>query len=177
MKKKFLATMLTAAMTASLFAGCGSSSDGGSASAETSGTESASGAEQTGETDHVIMTYLTLGETPADLQAVQDAIHRDFHKRDQCGGRVKPVAIPDTFSNYSLWIGSGEQIDLMCIAFQGINNYVTSGQLTPIDDLLASDGQYLKGLTEESPITDGAVIDGITYGVTPVSAHMVSGVE
>ncbi len=170
MKKKFLATMLTAAMTASLFAGCGSSSDGGSTSAETSGTESASGAEQTGETDHVIMTYLTLGETPADLQAVQDAINEISTKEINVEVELKPVAIPDAFSNYSLWIGSGEQIDLMCIAFQGINNYVTSGQLTPIDDLLASDGQYLKGLTEEAPITDGAVIDGVTYGVTPVSA-------
>lgn len=94
MKKKFLATMLTAAMTASLFAGCGSSSDGGSASAETSGTESASGAEQTGETDHVIMTYLTLGETPADLQAVQDAINEISTKEINVEVELKPVAIP-----------------------------------------------------------------------------------
>ena len=107
-----------------------------------------------GEAEQIIMTYLTLGQNPADLQMVQDAINEISKEKINVEVEFKPVAISETFSNYSLWIGSGEQVDLMCIAFQGLNNYVNSGQLLPLDEYLASDGSYLTQLSEELPIYD-----------------------
>lgn len=177
MKKRLVTVFLTAVMVLSLLAGCGSSSDsntGGSHSGDTTGgnagenTGEDAGGGSDGEVTHIIMTYLTIGQTPADLQRVQEAINEISREKIGVEVELKDVAIPDTFSNYSMWIGSGEQIDLMCIAFQGINNYVNSGQLLPLDDLLASDAAYLSSLAEEFPLTDGAVIQGTTYGIQPV---------
>ena len=48
MKKKVLSLMLTLAMTATLFAGCGGSDDAGSSNTEVAGTESAGGETSTG---------------------------------------------------------------------------------------------------------------------------------
>lgn len=175
MKKRLVAGLLTVAMALSLLVGCGGSGDsnsGGSTggdNAEVGNTGGGGGDEVSGdEITHIIMTYLTVGQTPADLKMVEDAINEISREAIGVEVELRDVAIPDTFSNYSMWIGSGEQIDLMCIAFQGLNNYVNSGQLLAIDDLLASDGAYLSSLAEEYPLTDGAVIQGSTYGVTPV---------
>lgn len=169
MRRKYVAGLLAAAMSLTLLAGCG----GGDAQNNTPSTQQsdakANGGEQAGgEVQTIIMTYLTTGQTPADLQKVQDAVNDISRELIGVEVQLKDVAIPDTFSNYSLWIGSGEQIDLMCVAFQGLNNYVNSGQLLPIDDLLASDGAYISELAKEYPMTDGAVVQGSTYGVLPV---------
>ena len=173
MTKRMLAAALAAVMTASMLAGCGSSNDSGNKDANAGNTANAttdnSGDASNGEIEHIIMTYLTVGMTPQDLGKVQDAVNEISREKIGVEVEFKDVAIPDTFSNYSLWIGSGEQIDLMQIAFQGINNYVNSGQLLALDDMLDTDASYLKGLSEEFPITDGAVINGATYGIQPVS--------
>lgn len=166
MKKKILAAILAATMAVGLFTGCGNTGkDGG---AEAAGTEKGKTEETSEDADHIIMTYLTLGETPADIQMVQDAVSKISKEKINVEVEFKPVSIGDTFSNYSLWIGSGEQIDLMCIAFQGINNYVDSGQVMEMDDLLAADGDYITELMSQFPLSAGAVIEGSTYGVTPV---------
>lgn len=180
MKKKIFAAMLTAAMGISLLAGCGGGNgqgagkDGGSGGTPSTEENGSSGEDNgnvgaSGETAHIVMTYLTVGVTPPDLLKVQDAVNEISVPEIGVEVEFKAVAIPDTFSNYSMWIGSGEQIDLMCIAFQGLNNYVNSGQLQPIDELLANEGAYLKGLADEFPITDGAVIQGQTYGIQSVA--------
>lgn len=177
MAKRMFAAALAAVMTVSMLAGCGSSGDSGSSGntdandGNTTGTasDSADGETSDGEVDHIIMTYLTIGMTPTDLGMVQDAVNEISREKIGVEVELKDIPISDTFSNYSLWIGSGEQIDLMMIAFQGINNYVNSGQLLALDDMLDSDAAYLKGLSEEFPLTDGAVIDGATYGIRPVS--------
>lgn len=47
----------------------------------TAAPEETTQGEWTGEVDHVIMTYLTLGNTPADLQVVQDAVNEITAKK------------------------------------------------------------------------------------------------
>lgn len=177
MKKRLLSVLLAAAMTASLFAGCGNpennGNEGTAGTSGTSGTENASGNAATagGETEHIIMTYLTLGTTPPDLQIVQDAVNKISVPEINVEVEFKPISIPETFSGtYSMWIGSGEQIDLMCVAFQGLNDFVSSGQVSSLNELIAENGAYLSALSEEFPIYDGAAIDGEVYGVGPVMA-------
>ncbi len=143
MAKRMLAAALAAVMTASMLVGCGSSGDSGNKDANAGNTSNAmtdtSGDASGGEIEHIIMTYLTVGMTPQDLGKVQDAVNEISREKIGVEVEFKDVAIPDTFSNYSLWIGSGEQIDLMQIAFQGINNYVNSGQLLALDDMMKND--------------------------------------
>ncbi|MCD7957029.1 MAG: ABC transporter substrate-binding protein [Lachnospiraceae bacterium] len=120
------------------------------------------------EPDHIIMTYLTTGSTPADLEMVQDAVNEISIAEINVEVEFKVISISETFTNYSLWVASGEQVDLMCIAFQSLNTYANSGQILALDEYLESDGTYISELAEEFPLYDGAVINGSTYGVTPV---------
>lgn len=175
MKKRLLSLLLVVAMGVTMLAGCGGS-DSGDSSAKNDAQQETTGGENgeaedgaAGETAKIIMTYLTTGTTPADLQLVQDEINKISKEAINVEVELKTVSIAETFTGtYSMWIGSGEQIDLMCVAFSGLNDYVTTGQLKPLDDLLASDGQYISSLAEEYPLYDGATLDGAVYGVTPV---------
>lgn len=158
-----------------MLTGCGGSDSDNQASQEGTKQETTGGENgeaeggATGKTAKIIMTYLTTGTTPADLQLVQDEINKISKEEINVEVELKAVSIAETFTGtYSMWIGSGEQIDLMCVAFSGLNDYVTTGQLTPLDDLLATDGQYINSLAEEYPLYDGATLDGAVYGVTPV---------
>jgi putative aldouronate transport system substrate-binding protein len=183
MKKKLTAIVLILAMFTTMLSGCGStgtSTAGSTAASNASGTnvQTASNSQSTsGSYDQIIMTYLTTGTTPADLQKVQDAVNAISEKKIGVDVTLKAVNIADTFSGtYSMWIGSGEQIDLMCLAFQSMSSYITSGQIQPLDDLIASSGSKITELLKSYPITDGATFGGKTYGVAPVmSAYGMQG--
>ena len=57
-------------------------------------------AEWTGEVDHVVMTYLTLGVTPPDLQMVQDALNERTVKEIGVEVEIKPISAYDSISQF-----------------------------------------------------------------------------
>jgi putative aldouronate transport system substrate-binding protein len=79
----------------------------------------------------------------------------------------RPISLADSFSNYSLWISSGESVDLMCLLAQDIRQYVTSGQLEPLDGYIGDDKTpTLSKLMREFNIT--GVVQGQIYGLSSV---------
>ncbi|MFV0465365.1 MAG: ABC transporter substrate-binding protein [Lachnospiraceae bacterium] len=171
MKRKLLSLLLVATIGTGILAGCGSSASSDTGSDSGTSTESTAGASEivSGETDKIIMTYLTLGTTPADLQMVQDAVNEISKEKINVEVELKAVPISDTFSGtYSMWIASGEQVDLMSVAFQGLSSYIDSGQLLALNEYLDADGNYIQTLADEFPLFEGSTVDGSIYGVTPV---------
>ncbi len=176
--KKIIALLTVMLLSVSLLAGCKSTSkDAGNTTEGTpSVTEAANTDEQTAENDewtgevsHIIMTYLTLGTTPADLQLVQDAVNEISVKKIGVEVELKPVSAYDAFSQFPLWIGTGEQIDLMMPLMQDLNTYVSQGLVLPLDDLIESSAPDIKRLSEEFPLTSSNVVDGQTYAVMMVA--------
>lgn len=168
MKKKLLSMLLVTALSVSALAGCGSSKSTDSESATTTTEDTATTDAASEETAHIIMTYLTAGTTPADLQMVQDEVNKISKEKINVEVEFKPISIPETFSQYSLWISSGEQIDLMMNAFQGVSNYVNSGSLQELNTLIVENAPTISSLMKEYPITDGTVINDKIYGIAPV---------
>ncbi|WP_181899184.1 ABC transporter substrate-binding protein [Lachnotalea glycerini] len=169
MKKKILSLLLVTVLTATMFMGCGTKNQSSEQSTSQDTTSQDTGDEQASqETAHIVMTYLTAGNTPADLLKVQDAVNEITKEKINVEVEFKAISIPETFSQFSLWITSGEQIDLMMNAFQGVSNYVNSASLEPLDLLITENAPTISKLMEEYPITDGTVVNDEIYGISPV---------
>lgn len=187
--KKHVSLILLAAMLAATFSGCnsgstdnGSSSDStpASTSASESGSETAEGEESsgwTGETEHIIMTYLHAGTIPTDLDKVFAAVNEITVPA--IGVEVKPLclSIGETGQRYSLWISGGEQIDLAMVPFTNLGTYSSQGLILPLDDLLAENAPYITNAIEEEgyPLLDGSYYQGEAYGVTPLMYYYGTG--
>ncbi len=176
MKRKLLATLLVMVMSVVWMTGCGGSTNEETASSSSVTSETGTTTEETSsseaaEPDHIIMTYLTIGTTPADIQKVEDAVNAISVPEINVEVEFKPISIPETFSQYSLWVSTGEQVDLMMVAFQGVATYANTGTLEPLNELIEENAPYITSTMAEMPLTDGAVIDGEIYGVAPVELN------
>ncbi len=172
--KKLLTLFLVLVMLTSLIAGCGKSSSSqgngttGGQGAEDSAAVTKGASETDGQPSHIIVTYLTLGTTPKDLAKVQEAVNAITVPKINVEVEFKPIGISESMTNYSLWISSGEQVDLMMLAFQNVATYTSTGSLEPLKELISQYGQDIDALAKQYPIY-GTQADGEIYGITPVA--------
>ena len=176
MKKRILSLILAVLMLVSLVA-CGGKQDavqdgpGDSAvnDAPQSGDNASGDEGWTGEVDHIIVTYLTLGVTPVDLEAVQAAVNERTVKEIGVEVEFNPVSAYDAFALFPTWISTGERIDLMMPLLQDLRTYVDQGLVESVDDLIAENAPYLSQLIAEGqPIVSNNIIDGSAYAITTV---------
>ena len=92
----------------------------------------------TGDTSHIIVTYNTLGTTPADLEKIQTAVNERTIPEIGVEVEFRATSAYDAFALYPTWIATGEQIDLMMPLLQDLRTYVDQGLIEPLDDLLAA---------------------------------------
>lgn len=192
MKRKVLAGIMAAVLSLSLFTGCGKddgetgsnqessgaqensreeSSDGQSQGEEESGEQSSG--EWTGEVSKVIMVFPTGGVEPADLGKVLEAINEISIKEAGVEVEFKPVSIFDLSSAATRWIGGGEQIDLLPVAFTPMEPFITQNMIQPLDQWkdLAPD---VWAKAEEAPIFD-INFTGNVYGLAPTAPNGMQG--
>lgn len=195
MKRMFLkacAVSLSLALTMAALAGCGGTETGESgeskpqettsqASQETGSTVAQEDSQQaegekvwTGEVSKIYMTYVTTGVEPADLGLVQDAINEISVPEIGVEVEFKPVSVFELPSTCPMWIGGGEQLDLMCVAFTGLKPYVDQGMIEPLNDLIAEQGPYLEKLSQKVPLYDPTV-PGTVYGCMTLPVPMGTG--
>lgn len=136
---------------------------------EPEGTES--GAE------HIVVTYQTMEESRlADFELVTETINAITVPEIGVEVEFLQVGALDAFTEYSLWISQGKQIDLMVLNYQDIVSYINRGMLLPIDDYLEREGQDILALSEEGIYpTEASVLDGATYGVASVQRTLGDG--
>lgn len=122
-----------------------------------------------GEVSHVVMTYLTMGTKPADMEKVVEAVNEITIPNIGVEVEFRDIPISDTSSKYSLWISSNEEVDLMMIPYENLQNYADQGLILPLDELLEKNAPYISECAEEYPIYDGSYFQGEVYGVAPVA--------
>lgn len=179
--RKVGSLILAAALTVSMMTGCGSGKDSGTKESQTQAdvtenhdTDATANYDAdgnwTGETSHIIMTLITGGSDPVDIQKVQDAVNELSVKKAGVEVEFKPVSVFDAPSQVPMWIGAGEQIDLMACAFTGISPYIDMNMLEPIEDLLEENAPGIKAIEAEgTKVFDGTSMEH-TYGVLPLGA-------
>ena len=187
--KKQLSILTVAALFASSFMGCAQTEvqDGNASDASDANTQAAeqsngqlsdqnseepektSAQSWEGEADHIIVTYLTLGTTPADLTLVTNAVNEQTIPEIGVEVEFKPVSAFDAMSQFPTWLATGETIDLMMPLMQDINTYVNQGLIEPLDDLISENAPYIKQLTEEGyTFASNNTINGSIYAITTI---------
>lgn len=118
---------------------------------ESSGAEDSG--EWEGEVSKIIMTYPTSGVEPTDMGLVQDAINEITVKEIGVEVEFRPVSIFELPSTCPMWIGGGEQLDLMAVAFTGLQPYILQNMIEPLEQWLDS-APTIQELAKEYPIYD-----------------------
>ena len=85
---------------------------------------------------HIVVTYDTLGVTPADLGKVQDAVNARTIPEIGVEVEFKAVSAFDAFALFPTWIGTGERVDLMMPLLQDLRTYADQGMILPLDELI-----------------------------------------
>lgn len=179
--KRMGALAMAAALGLTSLAGCGSKEE--DKTQAPAGTESAAGTESTGgetagadsrydadgnwtgETSHIVMTLITAGTDPVDMQKVQDAVNEISVKKIGVEVEFKPVSVFDAPSQVPMWIGAGEQIDLMACAFTGISPYIDMNMIEPLEQWLDTEAPDLQKMAADGVGIYDTVSKDHTYGV------------
>lgn len=169
--KRFGAAALIGAMAVTTLAGCG----GGKTDTQTASNKEGNTSEMydsdgnwTGETSHIKMTLLTAGTDPVDMQKVQDEVNEISVKKEGVEIEFLPVSIFDAPSTVPMWIGGGEQVDLMACAFTGLSPFIDMNMIEPMEDYLADYAPDLEQMNEDGlGVYDTTSAEHI-YGVHPL---------
>lgn len=154
--KRFGSAALAAAMTASmLLAGCG----------RDEGTGENSGG---GEMPEIVMTYITYGTEPQDLDKVEAAVSEYCEEQIQCTVKFKPVSISELSSQYTLWAASGEAVDLLLMYQMDLGSYVNDNSILCLDDYM-EDAENIARCSEESLFLCGGTYSGKQYAIPSIS--------
>lgn len=147
--------------------GCGNKTE-----TATEGNTADTGSETTAEADapkgeptELTMGFITFGQTPADIQLVQDEINKIALEKINAKVTLLPIGIGAYADQVNLMLTSGEKLDLLSVLYIFFPGFVAKGQLLPMDDLLDQYGQGIKDSLGPVYIKSGIVGDS-TYAVT-----------
>lgn len=178
--KKWGTLALTGALAISMLAGCSGTGNKDKQPADSKkDSEAADNYDADGnwtkETSNIVMTLITSGIDPVDLQKVQDAVNEISIKKEGVEVEFKPVSVFDAPSTVPMWIGAGEQIDLMACSFTGISPYVDMNMIEPLESLLSEYAPNLEEMNESGiAIYDTTTSDHV-YGVRTLATIEGSG--
>ncbi len=188
--KKAVAGILTAAMTMSLLAGCGSGdSNSGTkdtqAPAGTTGESTAAGdtagapesdggsAVAEGQKDYidydedpyeVVIEVLTLGSNMESLPAMEEAINEITVPAINCTVKFQAIHIADHATKTALWAAGGEKVDIYYVGTTvPFTQFVSDGMIIPITELLDERGATVK--EKSGALLDAFTVDGEIYAV------------
>lgn len=159
-KKRILALLMSAALSASLLAGCGSGEEA------LSGSE---GGSSDGGTYEVVLENVTLGAEYKDTEAIEEAINEITEPAIGCTVSILNVGIADHANRMSMMVAGGEKIDL-CMTGLTTNlvSMVNDGMLCELDEYMDTVGADMKELLGDE--LEAGKIDGTQYGITANNA-------
>jgi putative aldouronate transport system substrate-binding protein len=159
-KVSYTALLLTAAVS---LTACGSKSNESTQQASQQATQKAAAPVE------LKVASFTLGDTPKDLQLVQDEINKNISGKINAKISWEVIPAGSWAQKINLMLASGEKLDLLPIQGANFSSSVSKGQLIALDDLLTKYGQGVKTALGEEYLRAGKV-DGKTYAVAPVKS-------
>ena len=168
MKRKVFAMLLTATMGATLLAGCGSSSDGGSTPANTGSSSSESADAGSASSDagsgEQVTIYVTDWENDQMNEAIQKACDEIFTPAHP---NIKVQILSGSYSDYgqqiTAMIQAGDDLDIFQLGYdQGATRF-DQGQTLDLTDRAAAEQEFIDGFYPGS--MDGWTKEGKVYGL------------
>lgn len=187
MKKRVLAALLAASLTAISFASCGGSGSGNNSSSADNTGSTASTGSSTASTDssdeepyHIVMTYLG-GSEQADYQEVMDAINELTMEELNMTFEGVQLSFGDYIDKLRLMLTGGDKLDVTFTFATQASAYVSQGLVL---NLLDVDGvnfmeEYGQGIVDAvgEEQAYGGKINGVLYGIpSQKEAHGAAGI-
>lgn len=156
MKKKLIAGLLVAAMTVSL-AACGGSTENSSAGGDSSA------AEGNGEEPYTV-TMVMNGTQQPDEERIEEMVNEILEK--ELNAKLDLVVLPwaSSAQQLQLMLAGDEKIDIFESAASGAVQYMHSGQIMDMTELIEKYGTNMKEIFGEDTLKSNSV-DGFVYGV------------
>lgn len=183
MNKRIIALVLAVVMVASLCAACGSkeaapttapaATTGGSTTNAPAATEAA----PSGNASYPLIkiAYITgMSDTTETEPQVEAALNEILRKTAGAEVDLVPVNFFNMQTQLNLLLtGGSDSIDIFSsFWYAPLSTLVANGQLAPLDDLLASDGEGILDLFKDFPtVMDCCKIDGKTYAIPTVAPY------
>ncbi len=144
---------------------------GGSGEVSKNNGQTAGGSNSKDEAPvELTVAYITFGNTPGDLQLVQDEISKIAMEKINATVKLLPISIGSWNQQMNLMLTSNEKLDLIVTGSGstfGFGPQVTKGQLLPLDELLDQHGQGVKEAVGDDFIRAGS-IGGKIYAVPSI---------
>ena len=124
------------------------------------------------------MAYTRMFSTESESK-IEDALNVIMRKEAQAEIDLVPVDFASMTTQYNLMLtGGADSIDIFSsFWYMPLGTLYANGQLAPLDDLLASDGEGVLDLFSDTPeILDSCKINGKLYGIPsygPYSSPMI----
>ena len=150
--KKTIALLLTAAMSATLLAGCGSKTEGTATDSSTNSGAETTASETTG--DKVVIKMTKWGDAAAEATLVEEfnASHDDIELQlDAIPGDGYGDRLTTSFS-------SGDGYDIFLSGEGDFYKWVSLGMVEPLDSYIAADTEWVNPMSDS--IMEMGVVDG-----------------
>lgn len=186
MKKKVLSMLLAAAMTATLFAGCGSEEDAPSSTGDTNQNEDANAGDETqgddeqggdeqneapeddGETAEIVVGLLSFFPVDTSQQdRIEAAVNEKMKEMINVTADFQWYDANTYATQIPMMIQSGEQLDAIMftpVPAAGFSSFMSQNQLMDISEYLDAYGADIKAVLGEEGIAATSK-DGGIYGV------------
>lgn len=163
MKKKLLASLLTAAMAVGMLAGCGSSAASSSSSSAASGTESGAAAADTSEEVELVMYVVS--DRPSGQDVFDEHLNELLKEKINTTLKINWIGWAEYQNKYPMLYSSGESFDLAyCATWLNFANLARRGAFMALDDLLPANAPKNYAMQSDSALAQ-ATIDGHIYAV------------
>jgi putative aldouronate transport system substrate-binding protein len=133
--KKIMSLLMITAITTGILGAC-SKNDSSVTKSSVEKTSDGKTAATSEKPYEIVMSYLTLGSDPQDLDLVADAISQITKKKINCTVKFKTVPVSNITSQYNLWVSSGEKVDLLMMFQQDLSSYVNEGKILELTDYM-----------------------------------------
>ena len=128
-----------------------------------------------GEIEPIVVTLINGGQDNAYADQMAEEVLNPY-LRDKIGVEVtfKQVSVFNAASQYTMWIGGGETVDLMTIAFAPVSAFTGMNMFEPMDDLLEY-APHIRELEEEGNPIYCPSADGHIYGISTLTKQSSNG--
>lgn len=164
MRRKLGSIFLALSLLLTVFVAGGCQKKANNSSTSTSGTSTSS---TSGAPTQLTIAFLTFGNPPADLTAVENALSDITKKEINATVKLVPIGIANYSQQINLMLTSNEPLDIFVTGNLGnvlqYNIQAPEGKLLPIDSLVDQYGQGIK--SSLGSFLDAAKVNGKLYGV------------
>lgn len=113
----------------------------------------------------VKMAFLLFGNPPKDMSLVEDAVSKYVFDKLNVKVKLMPINVSAYTQQLNLMLAGNEQLDIISVPSASLTKVIASGQVLPLDKMLANEGKGIVKAVGKEYLVAGKV-NGKTYALS-----------